>query len=69
MSDADSTASSPTGVASLALQLAAQLRLLARIVRFEHALIPRVPLIGEIQAALLHPSIEVALGNFVGRMK
>src|SRR5262249_45187203 len=45
------------------IERAAELRLLARIVRLEHRLIVRIPLARDVNRALLHPAIEIALGN------
>src|SRR5262249_60124516 len=45
------------------IERAAGQRLLTRIVRLEHRLIPLVPFGGEIESPLLHPALEIVFGN------
>ena len=63
-----------SGVDVIALAILGQqqstfLRLLAGIVRGQERRVVLVPLVHEVQAALLHPAIEVAVGDRVGIMK
>src|SRR5256885_15564652 len=47
------------------IERAARQRLFARIVRLEDRLILLVPFRGEVESALLHPALEIPLGNLI----
>src|ERR1700733_670130 len=53
----------------LGVEHSAGQRLLAGIVRFQYAQVARIPAVREVQPPLLHPSVEIRLGDFVGRVQ